>query len=82
VTPNGNASVERATNRLNVEANKHAKLPDKGLPQDTFIYSESDGHGGTATATLTVSVIPCPHFQLEAMDIGLSLVSRLPAPAA
>jgi type VI secretion system protein ImpC len=23
-----------------------------------------------------------PHFQLEAMDVGLSLVSRLPAPAA
>jgi type VI secretion system protein ImpC len=23
-----------------------------------------------------------PHFQLEAMDVGLSLVSRLPAPSA
>jgi VCBS repeat-containing protein len=39
-------------------SNKNAQLPAHGLAQDTFTYTESDGHGGTAQATLTVSIIP------------------------
>jgi VCBS repeat-containing protein len=34
----------------------NAVLPSSGVAQDTFAYVESDGHGGTAQATLTVSV--------------------------
>src|SRR5262249_36053894 len=36
----------------------NAQLPGHGLAQDTFIYTESDGHGGTAQAELTVSIVP------------------------
>src|SRR5262245_31751427 len=39
-------------------SNKSAQLPGHGLAQDTFTYTESDGHGGTAQAALTVSIIP------------------------
>src|SRR5262245_31576163 len=37
-------------------SNKGANLPD--LAQDIFTYTTSDGHGGTAQAVLTVSIIP------------------------
>jgi VCBS repeat-containing protein len=37
-------------------SNPSAKLPD--LAQDTFTYTTSDGHGGTAQAVLTVTIIP------------------------
>src|SRR6266480_3853276 len=39
-------------------SNADASLPSQGPAQDTFTYTESDGHGGTAKATLTINAIP------------------------
>jgi VCBS repeat-containing protein len=38
--------------------NRNAVLPSQGAAQDSFTYTESDGHGGTAQATLNVSIVP------------------------
>jgi VCBS repeat-containing protein len=42
----------------NYMSNKGASLPSQGAAQDSFTYTESDGHGGVAQATLSVTVVP------------------------
>ena len=42
----------------NYTSNPRAGLPRQGPAQDTFTFTESDGHGGTAQATLTITIIP------------------------
>ena len=37
-------------------ADRHAHLPRNGAVQDSFQYTESDGLGGTAQGTLTISI--------------------------
>src|SRR5262249_25364307 len=38
-------------------SDKNAHLPAQGVAQDSFLYTESDGLGGTAQATLNVTVL-------------------------
>ena len=42
----------------NYASNKSASLPSEGAAQDSFTYTERDGQGGVAQATLSVTVVP------------------------
>jgi VCBS repeat-containing protein len=39
-------------------SNKNAQMPSQGVAQDVFAYTESDGHGGTGQAMLSITTIP------------------------
>jgi VCBS repeat-containing protein len=51
------ALVLNANGSFTYTASQNAQLPNQGPVQDTFIYSESDGHGGIAQATLTITIV-------------------------
>ena len=43
---------------------KSGALPSQIVPQDSFNYSVTDGHGGTSSATLTITVLnPSQSYQ-------------------
>ena len=54
LTVNADGSYSYAETAANVPKNAH----------DVFSYAVSDGHGGTASATLTLNVIPPPPLQI------------------
>jgi VCBS repeat-containing protein len=52
------AIVLNANGSYTYTAYQNAQLPSQAPAQDTFTYLESDGQGGTAQATLTITTVP------------------------
>src|SRR5207247_330333 len=49
-------------------ANSNATVPAGGVPQDVFTYQVSDGHGGTATSTLTLTLFSSGSTYMRGTD--------------
>jgi Ca2+-binding RTX toxin-like protein len=57
-----------------VDTAKPRELPHKGVGEDVFTYTASDGHGGTSDSTLTI-VVTRPHQEYTLGTPGQTLTN-------